>query len=98
MARKYKRDLSKPLSDSKFDPADTNKDGVVTKKEQKAYNKLQALKAKGEVKVEKLKTKKEEAKKSKKEKLKDAGDVAKGILGGAASALSIAEKVKNLKN
>jgi hypothetical protein len=93
MARKYKRDLSKPLSDSKFDPADTNKDGVVTKKEQK-----EALKAKGEVKVEKLKTKKEEAKKSKKEKLKDAGDVAKGILGGAASALSIAEKVKNLKN
>ena len=34
-----KRDLKKPLSESKFDPADYNKNGYVTKKEQKKYNK-----------------------------------------------------------
>ncbi len=34
-----KRDLSKPLSESKFDPADYNKNGYVSKKERKKYNK-----------------------------------------------------------
>ena len=34
MARKYKRDLETPLAESKFDPADYNKDGEVTMKEQ----------------------------------------------------------------
>ena len=34
-----KRDLSKPLAKSKFDPADYNKNGYVTKKERKKYNK-----------------------------------------------------------
>ena len=42
-----RRDLSKPLSDSKFDPADYNNDGHVTPKEQKRYNRAQALKKKG---------------------------------------------------
>jgi hypothetical protein len=34
-----KRDLSKPLSKSKFDPADYNKNGYVSKKERRRYNK-----------------------------------------------------------
>ena len=34
-----KRDLSKPLSKSKFDPADYNKNGYVSKKERRKYNK-----------------------------------------------------------
>ena len=34
-----KRDLKKPLSESKFDPADSNKNGYVTKEERKKYNK-----------------------------------------------------------
>jgi hypothetical protein len=34
-----KRDLNKPLAKSKFDPADYNKNGYVTKKERKKYNK-----------------------------------------------------------
>lgn len=39
------RDLSKPLSESKFDPRDRNKDGVVDDKE-KAYDvKIQKFKA-----------------------------------------------------
>ena len=42
-----RRDLSKPLSESKFDPADYNNDGHVTPQEQKRYNRAQALKKKG---------------------------------------------------
>ena len=42
-----RRDLSKPLSESKFDPADYNNDGHVTPKEQRKYNRAQALKKKG---------------------------------------------------
>ena len=42
-----RRDLSKPLSDSKFDPADYNNDGHVTPREQKKYNRAQSLKKKG---------------------------------------------------
>lgn len=34
-----KRNLSKPLSESKFDPADYNKNGYVSKKERRRYNK-----------------------------------------------------------
>lgn len=44
---KSKRDLTKPLSDSKFDPADYNNDGHVTPREQKKYNRVQSLKKKG---------------------------------------------------
>ncbi len=54
MARKYKRDLNKPLAESKFDPADYNKDGEVTMQEQKKYNKMQALKAKGKAQVKNI--------------------------------------------
>ena len=46
-ATKTTRDLSKPLGESKFDPADANKDGSVSVKEQKQYNKVQKLKQKG---------------------------------------------------
>ncbi len=42
-----RRDLSKPLSPSKFDPADYNNDGHVTPQEQRKYNRAQALKKKG---------------------------------------------------
>ena len=42
-----RRDLSKPLSGSKFDPADYNNDGHVTPQEQRKYNRAQALKKKG---------------------------------------------------
>ena len=42
-----RRDLTKPLSDSKFDPADYNNDGHVTPREQKKYNRAQSLKKKG---------------------------------------------------
>lgn len=45
--KKYKRDLTKPLSESKFDPADYNNDGHVTPQEQRKYNRAQALKKKG---------------------------------------------------
>lgn len=44
---KSKRDLSKPLADSKFDPADYNNDGHVTPAEQRKYNRAQSLKNKG---------------------------------------------------
>ena len=55
MASKYKRDLKTPLAESKLDPRDTNKDGVVSEKEkhsaamkkQKQDNKLSNLKSKG---------------------------------------------------
>jgi|TARA_R110000751_G_scaffold83052_4_gene166905 hypothetical protein len=40
---KSKRDLAKPLSDSKFDPADYNKDGSVSPREAKKYVKTQAI-------------------------------------------------------
>ncbi len=46
-ATKTTRDLSKPLAESKFNPADANKDGYVSVKEQKQYNKVQKLKQKG---------------------------------------------------
>lgn len=46
-ATKTTRDLSKPLAASKFDPADANKDGYVSVKEQKQYNRVQKLKQKG---------------------------------------------------
>ncbi len=42
-----KRNLAAPLSESKFDPADYNKDGNVTPREQRKYNKVQRLKNKG---------------------------------------------------
>jgi|TARA_R110000751_G_scaffold71929_2_gene145950 hypothetical protein len=44
---KTKRDLSTPLASSKFDTADYNKDGSVSPREQKRYNKVQKLKQKG---------------------------------------------------
>jgi hypothetical protein len=44
---KSKRDLAKPLADSKFDPADYNNDGHVSPSEQKKYNRVQKLKKKG---------------------------------------------------
>ena len=48
MGKKPKRrDLSKPLSPSKFDPADYDNDGHVTPREQRKYNRAQALKKKG---------------------------------------------------
>lgn len=47
-----KRNLSAPLSESKFDPADYNKDGNVTPREQKKYNKVQRLKNKGKESLE----------------------------------------------
>ena len=42
-----KRDLATPLSESKFDAADYNRDGSVSPSEQRKYNKVQALKQKG---------------------------------------------------
>ena len=47
-----KRNLSAPLSESKFDPADYNKDGNVTPREQRKYNKVQRLKNKGKESLE----------------------------------------------
>jgi len=40
---KSKRDLTKPLADSKFDPADYNKDGNVSPREAKKYMKAQSI-------------------------------------------------------
>ena len=40
---KSKRDLAKPLADSKFDPADYDKDGNVSPREAKKYMKAQAI-------------------------------------------------------
>ena len=56
---KSKRDLAKPLSDSKFDPADYNNDGHVTPKEQKKYNRAQKLKKKGSETLAQSSTRKE---------------------------------------
>ena len=46
-ATKTTRDLSKPLAESKFEPQDANKDGYVSVKEVKQYNRVQKLKQKG---------------------------------------------------
>ena len=93
MARS-KRDLATPLAKSgDFDPADYNKDGVVTPKEQKKYNKVQKLKAGGAAKVNKIKKKSEvttEQKNAKKvQPAKNIASVAAGVLGAA-------NQVKNL--
>lgn len=77
-----KRDLATPLAPSKFDPADANKDGSVSVKEQKAYNKVQRLKQKG---AESLKDR--QARRAK---------VAGGVGAGAATALTLAEKAQKL--
>ncbi len=81
-ATKTTRDLSKPLGESKFDPADANKDGSVSVKEQKQYNKVQKLKQKG---AESLKDR--NARRAK---------TATAVAGTAAVALTLAEQAKKL--
>ena len=88
MARRSKRDLATPLAKSgDFDPADYNKDGVVTPKEQKKYNKVQKAKAKGLAQVKKIKKKSEvttEQKNAKKiQAAKNIASVTAGVLGAA---------------
>jgi len=46
-ATKTTRDLSKPLAESTFNPEDANKDGYISVKEQRQYNRVQKLKQKG---------------------------------------------------
>jgi len=104
MARS-KRDLATPLAKSgDFDPADYNKDGVVTPKEQKKYNKVQKAKASGkaktskiaaaaEAKVKKIKKKSNVTDEEKKEKLKATG---KNILSAAVTGLNLANEVKKI--
>ncbi len=94
MARKSKRDLATPLAKSgDFDPADYNKDGVVTPREQKKYNKVQKLKAGGKAKVKKITQKSNVTAEEKKAKLKEAG---KNILGAAVTGLNLANEVKKI--
>ncbi len=94
MARRSKRDLATPLAKSgDFDPADYNKDGVVTPKEQKKYNKVQKLKAGGAAKVQKIKNKSAVTPEEKKGKLKKAG---KAVLGAAVTGLNLANEVKKI--
>ena len=94
MARRSKRDLATPLAKSgDFDPADYNKDGVVTPKEQKRYNKVQKLKAGGAAKVKKIKDKSNISKEEKTKKRKETG--AK-ILGAAVTGLNLANEVKKI--
>ena len=104
MARS-KRDLATPLAKSgDFDPADYNKDGVVTPKEQKKYNKVQKSKASGlaktskiaaaaEAKVKKITKKSEVTTEQKNAKKVQA---AKNIASVAAGVLGAANQVKNL--
>ena len=77
-ATKTTRDLSKPLAESKFDPADSNKDGYVSVKEQKQYNKVQKLKQKG---AESLKDR--NARRAK---------TTATVVGAAGTALTLADK------
>jgi len=81
---KSKRDLSKPLSDSKFDPADYNNDGHVTPKEQRKYNRAQTLKKKG--------AETPTAKSNRRI------NVAKNIVGMATDVADVAIRAKNIKN
>ena len=94
MARRSKRDLATPLAKSgDFDPADYNKDGVVTPKEQRKYNKVQKLKAGGAAKVKKITQKSNVTAEEKKAKLKEAG---KKMLGAAVTGLNLANEVKKI--
>lgn len=77
-ATSAKRDLAKPLAESKFDPADYNKDGSVSPSEQKKYNKVQKLKQKG---AESLKDRNSRR-----------GKTAGAVVGAAGTILTIAEK------
>ena len=81
-ATKTTRDLSKPLAESKFDPADANKDGYVSVKEQKQYNKVQKLKQKGS---ESLKDR--NARRAK---------TTTAVAGAAGTVLTLAEQAKKL--
>ena len=81
MARKYKRDLETPLAESKFDPADYNKDGEVTMKEQKKYNKMQVVKAKGKAQVKNISANKKKSGATK-------GSGAKGVGTAVSTAVS----------
>ena len=81
-ATKTTRDLSKPLAESKWKPADANKDGYVSVKEQKAYNRVMKLKQKGE---ESLKDRSARRAKS-----------AAAVAGAAGTALTLAEQAKKL--
>jgi hypothetical protein len=73
---KSKRDLTKPLADSKFDPADYNNDGHVSPSEQKKYNRVQKLKKKGSETLA--------------EKSNRKMDVAKGVVKMAADVANVA--------
>jgi hypothetical protein len=73
-----KRDLAKPLAESKFDPADYNRDGSVSPSEQRKYNRVQKLKQKG---TESLKDKNSRR-----------GKFAGAVLGAAGTVLTIAER------
>ena len=79
-----RRDLTKPLSDSKFDPADYNNDGHVTPKEQKRYNRAQALKKKGS--------------ETPAEKSNRRLNVAKSVVNMASDVANTAINIKNSKN
>ena len=79
-----RRDLSKPLSDSKFDPADYNNDGHVTPQEQRKYNRAQALKKKGS--------------ETPTEKSNRRLNAAKSIVGMVSDVASTAINIKNSRN
>jgi len=79
-----RRDLSKPLSESKFDPADYNNDGHVTPQEQRKYNRAQALKKKGS--------------ETPSEKSNRRLNVAKGVVKMATDVADTAIKAKSSKN
>ena len=82
--KKYKRDLTKPLSESKFDPADYNNDGHVTPQEQRKYNRAQALKKKGS--------------ETPTEKSNRRLNVAKSVVNMASDVANTAINIKNSKN
>ena len=79
-----RRDLSKPLSESKFDPADYNNDGHVTPQEQRKYNRAQALKKKGS--------------ETPTEKSNRRLNVAKNVVGMVSDAANTAISLKNSGN
>ena len=86
------RDVPLPTT-GKFDPADANKDGVVTTKEQKKYNKYLIAKAKGKAKVKKITDKSQATPEQKAEKK---AKLLKNIGTATASVLSTAAGVKGL--
>ena len=89
------RDVPLPTT-GKFDPADANKDGVVTTKEQNKYNKYLITKAKGKAKVKKITDKSQATPEQKAAKKEAAAKTTAAILSSAAAGLGLAEKAKKI--